>query len=58
MDGKTVQTLKLLPMGEFEIVKWTKHGVWIAAEGTKIFIHFSATFTDPRKWDDKPGGED
>lgn len=49
MDGKTVQTLNLLPTGEFEIVKWTKHGVWIAAEGTKIFIHFSDTFTDPRK---------
>lgn len=48
---KIMQTLNLLPTGEFSIVKYKKHGVWIEAAGTKIFIHFSETFTDPRKWD-------
>ena len=48
MNPKKEKMLYLLPAGEFEIVKWTKYGVWIAAAGTKIFIHFSDTFTDPR----------
>jgi len=49
-----METLNLLPIGEFKIAKWTKYGVWIESAGTKIFIHFSDTFTDPRKW----SGED
>lgn len=48
MNKNSTQMLNLLPTGEFDIVKWTKYGAWIAAEGTKIFIHFSDTFVDPR----------
>jgi len=45
--------LNLLPIGEFSIAKYTKHGVWVEAAGTKIFIHFSKTFTDPRTWSEE-----
>lgn len=53
MGEKIMQTLNLLPTGEFEIVKWTKYGVWIAAEGTDIFIRFSHTFVDPRNQEEE-----
>ena len=46
-------TLNLLPIGEFSIAKYTKYGIWIEAAGTKIFIYFSDTFTDPRKWEEE-----
>jgi len=41
--------LELLPAGEFPIIKFTKYGVYVNVNGSKLFIPFSNTFTDPRK---------
>jgi DNA-directed RNA polymerase subunit E'/Rpb7 len=44
-----LNTLHVLPAGEYKIIKKTKYGIWVQIGTSKVFINYSETFTDPDK---------
>lgn len=41
--------LKVLPEGEYKIIKKTKYGIWVQIGMSKVFINYSETFVNPDK---------
>jgi DNA-directed RNA polymerase subunit E'/Rpb7 len=40
--------IKVLPAGEYEIIKRTKYGIWVQIGTSKVFIPYSDTFYEER----------